>query len=413
MTTLPIGWHESTLAEVASLGSGGTPQAKNSAYYGGDIPWAVIGDLNDGVVRSTAQSITPAGLENSSAKMVPAGTILLGMYGSIGKMGIAGMPMATNQAIATIRAGGQVDHRYLFYFLLAQRRELDGQGKGAAQRNISQTVLKPWPVRFPTALDEQRRIVDLLEDHLSRLDAADGYLHAMRQRLTAMERSELDRLFSGTEIPLAELIEGISAGKSFGRANAPAGDDEWGVIKVSAMTWGQFDPTENKAVPADRVDQRFEIREGDLLVSRANTDEYVGASVLVGPVRSKLVLSDKSLRVTSRPGVRVDWLWRALQAPSARRQISAMATGTKESMRNISQDSLKRVLLPRANPDAQAAAVEAFAESTAAMSRLRTALSASQVRSRALHRSLLAAAFSGGLTDVGTALPRAEELANA
>lgn len=255
-------------------------------------------------------------------------------------------------------------------------------------------------VEFPVPpLDEQRRIVDLLEDHLSRLDAAAGYLSASRRRLVALERSTLDLHFGGTEVPLSDLIEDISAGKSFGAASAPASDDEWGIVKVSAMTWGEFNPLENKAVTdVSRVDPRFEIREGDLLVSRANTAEYVGSSVLVGPVRPKLLLSDKSLRVTPRATVETEWLWRALQAPSARKQITALATGTKDSMRNISQAALKQVKLPRADHSDQAAALKAFGEVEQATADLRQEIVAGEKRLGALRRSLLAAAFSGRLT---------------
>ncbi len=255
-------------------------------------------------------------------------------------------------------------------------------------------------VEFPVPpLDEQRRIVDVLEDHLSRLDAAASYLSASRRRLVALERSALDRHFGRADVPLSDLIDDISAGKSFGAANAPAGDDEWGIVKVSAMTWGEFNPLENKAVTdVERVDPRFEIREGDLLVSRANTAEYVGSSVLVGPVRSKLLLSDKSLRLTPRATVEAEWLWRALQAPSARKQITALATGTKDSMRNISQAALKRVKLPKADHGDQAAALKAFGEVEQATAHLRQEIVAGEKRLGALRRSLLAAAFSGRLT---------------
>lgn len=414
MTQLPAGWTERPLSQVARLSSGGTPQAKNPAYYGGEIPWAVIGDLNDGVVKETAQAITQAGLASSSAKIVPTGTILIGMYGSIGKLGIAGTSMATNQAIATIQVSDDLDVRYLFYYLLAQRRDLDRQGKGATQRNISQTILKPWPVRFPRQIDKQRRIVDLLEDHLSRLDAASDYLAASRRRLLALERSTLAAKFGGEDISLADLIEDVSAGKSFGAANAPARDGEWGIIKVSAMTWGEFDPGKNKAVTDEaRVDPRFEIRSGDLLVSRANTSELVGASVLVGDVRAKLLLSDKSLRLTPRSGVDAEWLWRALQAPSARRQISALATGTKDSMRNISQAALKRVLLPNISIDEQAAALRAFNEVADAVAVLRREIATGAQRLEALRRSLLSAAFSGRLAGAASEPSSAKEMINA
>ena len=415
MTGLPHDWEVAPLAEIARLGSGGTPQAKTPAYYGGHIPWAVIGDLNDGVVTRTQQHITPTGLVNSSAKVVPVDTVLLAMYGSIGKLGITGEPMATNQAIATIKPTARIDVRYLFYYLLAQRRDLDAAGKGATQRNISQTVLKPWPVRFPSSLDEQRRIVDLLEDHLSRLDAAQAGLAKARRRLVSLERSVLDSHFGAAEsaVPLGDLIDDISAGKSFGASNAPALDDQWGIVKVSAMTWGAFRPEENKAVPPDRVNPRFEIHEGDLLVSRANTSEYVGASVLVGPVRPKLLLSDKSLRVTPRDGIRSEWLWRALQAPSARRQISALATGTKDSMRNISQASLRRVLLPAVDGTVQSRAIDEFAATGEASRRLAREVESTEARLRHLRRSLLAAAFSGSLTGAGPDLSEPQEMISA
>ncbi len=100
MTELPNGWERKTLGEVATWGSGGTPQAGNSRFYGGQIPWAIIGDLTDSDVFTTEKHITEEGLANSSAKLVPVGAILIAMYGSIGKMGIAKVPMATNQAIA-------------------------------------------------------------------------------------------------------------------------------------------------------------------------------------------------------------------------------------------------------------------------------------------------------------------------
>ncbi|WP_205876828.1 restriction endonuclease subunit S [Mycobacterium camsae] len=149
-------------------------------------------------------------------------------------------------------------------------------------------------------------------------------------------------------VQLGDLIEDITAGKSFGASNAPAEEGHWGIIKVSAMTWGKFKPEENKAVPAELADPRFEIREGDLLVSRANTAEYVGASVLVRAVRPKLLLSDKSLRLTPKSSVHPEWLWYTLQAPAVRSQIRELATGTKDSMRNISQSALRtiRILIP-------------------------------------------------------------------
>lgn len=316
---------------------------------------------------------------------------------------------------AVLRANSRVLPAYLSHYVQSHevRQRWSDAARGTNINNLKRGDLMGTPVPLPS-LDEQRRIVDLLDDHLSRLDAAENYLSASSRRLITLERSSLDAHFGGREVPLADLIEDISAGKSFGGANAPARDDEWGIIKVSAMTWGEFDPTENKAVAsAERVDPRFEIREGDLLVSRANTSEYVGASVLVRHVRPKLLLSDKSLRVTPRPGVESEWLWRALQAPSARRQISALATGTKDSMRNISQAGLKRVLLPNVNSDEQATSLKSFNEVADAVVLLRREVATGAQRLEALRRSLLGTAFSGRLTGAASEPSAATEMIDA
>src|SRR5207253_716510 len=104
---------------------------------------------------------------------------------------------------------------------------------------------------------------------------------------------------------------------------------------------------ENKAVLADAtVNEDFEIRGGDVLFSRANTVDLVGATVLVpDSVRPQLLLSDKSVRLVPKNGVNPAWLQFALSAPSIRQQLSEKSTGVKESMRNISQGSLKSVVV--------------------------------------------------------------------
>ncbi|MFC7990297.1 restriction endonuclease subunit S [Streptomyces pilosus] len=143
-------------------------------------------------------------------------------------------------------------------------------------------------------------------------------------------------------VRLGDVLDAIEAGKSFTCEPRPAEAEEWGIVKVSAMTYGRFDEAENKAVPAGvAVNPAYEISPGDVLVSRANTRAYVGAPVLVGDCRPRLLLSDKSLRLVPNRAVDKRWLVYALRSPEMRDYIEAMASGTKDSMRNISQGSLK------------------------------------------------------------------------
>jgi type I restriction enzyme S subunit len=151
------------LGELGEWGSGGTPLVSRSEFYGGEIPWLIIEDLNDGLVERSSRSITKLGLDNSSAKVVPVGTLLIAMYGSIGKLGIAGIDCATNQAIAFCKSNpAKVDPRYLFYLLRYHRTEFIHAGRGGTQQNISQEFLKNYEVALPE-LAEQCQIATLLK----------------------------------------------------------------------------------------------------------------------------------------------------------------------------------------------------------------------------------------------------------
>lgn len=138
----------------------------------------------------------------------------------------------------------------------------------------------------------------------------------------------------------------IEAGKSYGAAARPAAEDEWGIVKVSSMTYGSFRPTENKALPGGSCPPaHLEIHEGDLLMSRANTREHVGAVVMVGACRRRLVLSDKSLRLHPTSDVDARWLLYALRSPAARSYLSTASSGVKDGMHNISQAALRAMPL--------------------------------------------------------------------
>ena len=156
-------WPVTTLGAVAKWGSGGTPKRSEAGYFGAGIPWLSISDLNDGEVTDAKESLTQLGIENSTAKVVPPGTLLVAMYGSIGKLGIAGRELCTSQAIAFARPDPQmIDARYLFHFLLSERARLQRFGRGGTQMNIGQADLKSWPISLPP-LGEQRRIAAILD----------------------------------------------------------------------------------------------------------------------------------------------------------------------------------------------------------------------------------------------------------
>lgn len=197
MSELPRGWTLVKLDDLGSWGSGGTPKKGTPGYYGGSIPWLKIGDLSDSVVMAAEDRITEKALRESAAKLVTPGTLLVAMYGSIGKLGIAGIECATNQAIAHCRVDERLSSsRYLFWRLHAARAKLLSMGQGAGQPNISQGILRSFEVELPP-LNEQWRIVEKLDYIFEKSRAAKARLERLPALLDKLKRSILAAAFRG------------------------------------------------------------------------------------------------------------------------------------------------------------------------------------------------------------------------
>ena len=149
-------------------------------------------------------------------------------------------------------------------------------------------------------------------------------------------------------VPLGSVLTGIDAGHSPDLEDIPANPGEWGVLKVSAIGEGRFHPEENKVVRDRRLfDPTICVRQGDLLITRANTAQLVGRSCIAESVPSGLMLCDKTLRLrVDERTVPARYVQLALGLDAVRRQIEVGATGTSGSMKNISQQSIRKLMIP-------------------------------------------------------------------
>ena len=193
---LPHNWVETTLGDIAEWSSGGTPKRGNSNYYNGDIPWIKTGDLNNSLVSEVKEYITEEGLNNSSAKLFPKGSIGIAMYGAtIGKTGVFGMEAATNQACGVAMPYLRMN-TFLHYLLKSQKQAFIDKGKGGAQPNISQTVIKAHKIGFPP-LPEQERIVAKLDGLFAHLEEVKTRLDKVPQLLKDFRQSVLTQAVTG------------------------------------------------------------------------------------------------------------------------------------------------------------------------------------------------------------------------
>jgi type I restriction enzyme S subunit len=148
--TNPKGWPVNALGNVAETTSGGTPKRDVDDYFGGPIPWVKSGELHQVVVSSTEESLTERGLAESSAKLMPPGTVLVAMYGAtVGAVAILGVEAATNQAICCIRPADALTSEYLAHLLRRMAPSLLAKRVGGAQPNLSQELLRNLRIPVP------------------------------------------------------------------------------------------------------------------------------------------------------------------------------------------------------------------------------------------------------------------------
>ena len=195
---LPEGWVETNLQNVASWGSGGTPSRNHDEYYNGNIPWIKTGDLGPKIITNASEYITDAGVQNSSAKFFPKGSVAIAMYGAtIGKTSILGIDATTNQACAVgTPLEGITSTLFLYYFLLNEKNAFIKKGKGGAQPNISQTVIKEHIIYLPP-LAEQKIITEKLDTLLAQVDSTKARLEQIPQILKRFRQAVLERAVNG------------------------------------------------------------------------------------------------------------------------------------------------------------------------------------------------------------------------
>lgn len=200
-------------------------------------------------------------------------------------------------------------------------------------------------------IDQQRKISDLLWA----FERAKNAYKDLIKKTDDLVKSQFIEMFgdpannekSWPLIPLKECLYGIDSGKSLTCEGHPRAGENPAVLKLSAVTYGEYNSEENKELPtADAFIPELEVHAGDLLFSRKNTREYVGMTVLVKATPKKLMLPDLIFRLLLRENVRAEYLHQLINHPQYRSVISELASGTAGSMPNISKQRLLVLNIP-------------------------------------------------------------------
>lgn len=267
-------------------------------------------------------------------------------------------------------------------------------------------------MRLPLCASQFRRsmsIADFLDAETSHLDELAGLRRRQLDLLPVRWRALLDHCMADLvhrhgSVPLGRNVARIEQGTSPQCDNFPSSDDEWGVLKAGAVKGDRFIPEENKRLPFEIVPEtRYEIRAGDLLVTRANTPALVGAAAVVpDDVRSRLILCDKIFRLRLPPALLPEYVALLSQASAIRDARAASATGASSSMVNLTAGDVKSWPLPAPSLAEQRALVDTLMTTRESHYRLESALSIQLGVLTERRQALITAAVTGQL-DVTTA----------
>jgi type I restriction enzyme S subunit len=355
---LPVGWELIRLSEAAEWGSGGTPSRRNLDYYGGKIPWIKTGELGPRHITRTEETISDLGLANSSAKIFPEGSIAIAMYGAtIGKVSILGVPAATNQACAVAAVNlGVCSPEFFYHYLCSQRDEFVKAGKGGAQPNVSQGLIKDWPIPL-APLNEQRRIAAKLDTTLAaveacrqRLDGVAAILKRFRQAvLTAATSGELTREWREergladfwktkvlSEIADSRLGKMLDQRKNTGQLTP--------YLRNINVRWFSFDLEDIQEIRlADTEIIDLDVRFGDLLVCEGGEP---GRCAVWRGEDSKYTFQKALHRVRTSKHLLADYLSFCLSNSANNGKLEQLFTGS--TIKHLTGASLKKlqILLP-------------------------------------------------------------------
>lgn len=386
-------WKEDLLGDICFTTSGGTPSRKNLEYYkNGTIPWVKSGELENNIIFHTEEYITQAGLDNSSAKVFPAGTLLIALYGAtIGKLSFLGIDAATNQAVCGLFKNEKVSLKYLYYYLLYQRPNLVKLGIGGAQPNISQTILKKLSIPYPLAFADQERIVARIEELFSQLDSGVETLNKVKQQLTVYRQAVLKEAFEvcQSKAPFGEIMTSC-LGKMLDKEKNQGEPRKY--LRNINVRWLEFDLSDLLEMRiADSEIDRYSIRKGDLVICEGGEP---GRCAVWND--NETIFFQKALhRVRFNEPCRPKFYMYYFLLASKSGTLSKYFTGT--GIKHLTGESLKKVPVPLADIEQQDQIVRKIEARLSVCDSIEQTVDAALQQAEAMRQSILKQAFEGRL----------------
>ena len=402
---VPPGWDLLRLTSVAKLESGHTPSRRNRAYWTGAIPWVSLHDsaaLDVPKISSTAQTISKLGLDNSSARLLPKGTVIFSRTATVGKATVMGCDMATSQDFANYVCGERVHNHYLVHLFRFMAPEWKRLMAGSTHNSIYMPVFQKLQVLLPP-IAEQESIAEALSD-------SDAFIESIEKLIVkkrSLKQSAMQELLTGRKrLPgfsgqwriksLGDLFKfsgGFSASReqlsSEGHCYLHYGDIHMSTKAfIDVRTEHQDIPKLN--VPLKRVSPASLLEDGDtVFVDASEDDEGTSRHVIVLNKDRIPFISGLHTIVAKSKTSELEHRYRryCFQTTEIKRQFRFFAVGTKVS--GISKTNIARIMLPIPEPDEQIAIADILSDMDVEVAALEAKLSKARQLKQGMMQELL------------------------
>jgi len=389
-------WEMVRLGDVCQIQSGGTPSRAVSEYWtpgvGGErIPWVKISDIKQKYVADTEEHIANAGLESSSAKLFPAGTILYTIFATLGEVAVLSIDAATNQAIVGITVPEQINANFLYYYLKSIKNQVMNKGRGVAQNNINLSILRDFQIPLPP-LSIQQKIAETLDKASELIDNRKRQI----EKLDLLVKSKFVEMFGdpvlnpmGWEVcSLSEHLKVIGgyafSSEKFVESGIP-------ILRIGNINSGFFKPTNLVYWEYESKLDRYLMYPGDLVISLTGTvgkDDYANVCIL-GEEYERYYLNQRNAKLELKNTIDKTYLANVLKVPQIKSKLTGISRGVRQA--NVSNNDILNlsVQLPPLSLQQQ------FAEFVRAVEQTKAEMRRGLEKQELLYKSLMQKCFNG------------------
>lgn len=279
--------------------------------------------------------------------VIDSGSLLVGMDGEFNIARWKGGHALLNQRVCKITAKENVNEEYIRFALSKALKEIENRTAFVTVKHLSAKELNQLEIDIPNyttqtvvakVLTQIESIISARQQQLQKLD------ELVKARFVELFGNPISNPMKWDTYQLEECLERIDNGKSFICADKPRAGDTPAILKLSAATYGDYRPNENKALLDESLFvESAEVHAGDLLFTRKNTPELVGTAAYVQNTPSKLMMPDLIFRLVPNEKVNAVFLWQLINCKEFRPVIQAISGGSAKSMSNISKERLGKI----------------------------------------------------------------------